>query len=406
MTTHEKKRSTRRTSGSKRKATAALVFVALILAGYHFSWVAAQARAAVVLFSVLRTPVLGDATRLLTSEPEVTDTDVGGSPAYMYAPGGDVAGAHPAIVFINGTTPEGRELPAVRSLAEGLARSGFVVFVPDLVGLREDEISPDTVSAAKAAVRAAADHPKTKGREVSIVGASTGATLALLVAKDPMLGDRVSSVSGLAPFADIRNALSLATTESYPDGKGRTVLYKPDPFLSYAITRSLLATLPPGEDRDTLAAELSRVDRHAPDPLSGLRRRPTDDLGPEATAAVRLLANEDPSRVNALYRALPRNMRSDLEALSPLADGGHIEAPVELATAPRDKYFPPSESFAAARLSPDSRVTVTGALEHAEPGFEPRNLGAFVELDAFIVRALHEAASSGTHAEGRVPEQP
>ena len=404
MTTHEKKRPTKRTSRSKRTALAALAFLALILAGYQSPWIAAQARAAVVLFSVLQTPVLGDATRLLTAKPEVTDADVGGSPAYVYAPGGDEVGAHPAIVFINGTTPKGRELPAVRRLAEGLARSGFVVFVPDLAGLREDVISPNTVSAAKAAVRAAADHPKTRGKEVAIVGASTGATLALLVAKDPMLGDRISSVSGLAPFADIRTALSLATTESYRDGNGRSVPYDPDPFLSYAIARSLLAALPPGEDRDTLSAELSRVDRGARDPLSGLRRRPTGDLGPEATAAVRLLANEDPRRADALYRALPRGVRSDLKALSPLAGGGRIEAPVELATAPRDKYFPPSESFAAARLSPDARVTVTGALEHAEPGFELRKLGAFVSLDGFVVRALHEAARSGTREEGRAPE--
>ena len=404
MITHGKERSARRTRGPKRTVAAALAFAALFWAGYHSSWVDAQARAAVVLFSVLETPVLGDATRLLTPEPEVTDADIGGSPAYVYAPGGASGGGgaetHPAIVFITGTTPEGRELPAVRGLAEGLARSGFVVFVPDLAGLREDEISPKTVSAAKSAVRAAADHPRTSGKKVSLVGASTGATLALLVAEDPVPGDRISSVRGLAPFADIRTALSLATTGHYRAEDGRPVPYESDPFLSYAIARSLLATLPPGKDRDALSAEFSRVDRSAPDPLAGLRRRPTGDLGPEARAAVRFLANKDPRRVDDLYRALPRGARSDLKALSPLAGEGGIEVPVELATAPHDKYFPPSESFAVARLAPDARVTVTEALEHAEPGFELRELEAFVALDAFVVRSLHEAAG-GTRGEKR-----
>lgn len=404
MITHEKERPIRRTRVRKRMVAATLTLAALFLAGSHPSWVDAQARAAVVLFSVLKTPVLGDATRLLTPEPEVTDTDIGGSPAYVYAPGGasggDVAETYPVIVFINGTTPEGRELPVVRSLAEGLARSGFVVFVPDLAGLREDEISPDTVSAAKSAVRAAADHPKTRGEKILLVGASTGATLALLVAKDPVAGDRVSSVRGLAPFTDIRTALSLATTGHHRAEDGRLLPYESDPFLSYAIARSLLAALPPGEDRDVLAAELSGVDRSAPDPLADLRRRPTIDLGPEARAAVCFLANEDPRRVDGLYRALPQKVRSDLEALSPLAGEGSLEVPVELATAPRDKYFPPSESSAAARLAPDTHVTVTEALEHAEPGFELGELGAFVALDAFVVRSLHEAAD-GTRGEKR-----
>ena len=228
-----------------RVAAVGVVLVTLFVVARYWSWVDAQARAGIVLFSVLDTPALADATRLLTPEPEVVGASVGGNPTDVYSPGGDAAGPHPSIVFINGTTPEGRELPVVRGLAQGLARSGFVVFVPDLAGLRADEISPKTVSAAGSAVRAAADHPKTRGGEVALVGASTGATLALLVAKDPALGDRVSSVSGLAPFADIRTALSLATTGHHRAEDGRRVPYEPDPFLSYAIARSLLAALPP-----------------------------------------------------------------------------------------------------------------------------------------------------------------
>ena len=159
----------------------------------------------------------------------------------------------------------------------------------------------------------------------------------------------------------------------------------------YAIARSVVAALPPGEDRDTLSAELARVDRLDSEPLSSFRERPPEDLGHDAQAVVRFLANEDPRRVDTLYRDLPKGSRSDLEKLSPLAGRGSIEAPVELATAPRDKYFPPSESFAAARLAADHDVTLTEALEHAEPGFEVRELPAFVSLNAFVVRSLREA---------------
>jgi len=389
-------RARRPLSERKRGIWLVLALAALLLLALCWPWVDAQARAGVVLFSVLDTPVLGDATRLLTPEPVVSDTDVGGSPAHVYVPGEPFGErgeeTYPTILFVNGTTPEGRELPAVRRLGEGLARSGFVVFVPDLVGLREDEISPKTLSATLSAVRAAADHQRTRGRKVSLVGASTGATLSLLAAKHPQSKDCVASVSGLAPFADVRTALSLATTEHYlKDSK--MVPYTTDPFLSYAIARSVVATLPPGKDREALSAELSRVDRLDPEPLASLREHPPEDLGHDARAVVRLLANEDPRRVDALYRDLPEGVRSDLEKLSPLAEEGNIEAPVELATAPQDKYFPPSESFAITRLAADHDVTVTEALEHAEPGFDPRELPAFVSLDAFVVRSLHQARS-------------
>lgn len=386
----------RQPSGRRGRIRLLLALAALLLLACYWPWVDAQARAGVVLFSVLDTPVLGDAARLLTPEPVVSDTTIGGSPADVYVPGEPFGGrggeTYPAILFVNGTTPEGRELPEVRRLGEGLARSGFVVFVPDLAGLREDEISPKTLSATLAAARAAADHPRARGRKVSLVGASTGATLSLLAAEDPQTKDRVASVSGLAPFADVRTALSVATTGHHRK-EGETVPYTPDPFLSYAIARSVVAALPPGDDRDILSAELSRVDRLDPDPLSSFRERPLVDLGYDARAVVRLLANEDPRRVDSLYRGLPEGVRSDLEKLSPLAGEGSISAPVELATAPRDKYFPPSESFAVARIAADHRVTVTGALDHAEPGFDPRELPAFVSLDAFVVRSLHQARS-------------
>ena len=394
--------------GRKRTLGLVLALAALLLLARYWPWVDAQARAGVVLFSVLDTPALGDATRLLTPEPVVSDTVVGGSPAHVYVPGEPFGGrggeTYPAILFVNGTTPEGRGLPEVRRLGEGLARSGFVVFVPDLAGLREDEISPKTLSATLSAVRAAADHPRTRGRKVSLVGASTGATLSLLAAKDPQTKDRVASVSGLAPFTDVRTALSLATTAHYVKDD-KMAPYKPDPFLSYAIARSVVATLPPGKDRDALSAELSRVDRLDPDPLASLREHPAEDLGPDARAVVRLLANENPRRVDALYRGLPEGTRSDLEMLSPLAGEGSIEAPVELATAPRDKFFPPSESFAAARLAADHDVTVTEALDHAEPGFDPRELPAFVSLDAFVVRSLHQARSEALLFQRRIRER-
>ena len=77
--------------------------------------------------------------------------------------------------------------------------------------------------------------------------------------------------------------------------------------------------------------------------------------------------------------------------LSPLAGTGRIRVPVELATGPHDKYFPPSESYRLERVASQRQVTVTGALDHAELNLSPEDIPAFAAFDGFVVRALRGA---------------
>jgi pimeloyl-ACP methyl ester carboxylesterase len=262
--------------------------------------------------------------------------------------------------------------------------------VPDLPGLTSDEISPETVSETTDVARAVSERPDARGGKVGLVGVSTGATLALLAAEKESLEGHVSVVAGVAPYADIRTVLNIATTGHY-QRDGESIRYEADPFLSYVIARSLISTLPPGEDRETLLSKLDRVDRLDPEPLVGLRDRRFRDLGPGARSVVELLANEDPGRFDELYAGLPGEVRADLEELSPLAGEGRIEVPVELVSGPQDRYFPVSESYAISRIAPEGRVTVTEALDHTALTFSLRSLPEFLEMNGFVVRSLREA---------------
>jgi pimeloyl-ACP methyl ester carboxylesterase len=365
-----------------------LLAAGILLAAVYWPWIDAQTRAVVVLSSVLETPVLTTVVEALTPEPSVEDTVFAGEPSLVAKPASE--GPWPALLFVNGTTPEGRTLPEVQNLARGLARAGYLVVVPDLPGLRRDEITDETLSSTLETARAVADRSDVRDGRVGLIGVSTGATLAILAAQNPEVGDRVSVVAGIAPYTDIRTVLNVATTDHYREGE-EYVPYDADPFLSYVIARSMIAALPPGEDREKLRGELNQVDRQDPDPLAGLRVRTTDNLSPEARSIVELLANEDPQRFDELYATLPSEIRAKMERLSPLAGDEQVEAPMELASGPRDKYFPVSESFAINSIAPESRVTVTEALDHAEPRFSLWDIPAFVRLDGFVVRSLREA---------------
>jgi pimeloyl-ACP methyl ester carboxylesterase len=374
-----------------RLATLALLVALLVLVGTGWSYLDAQARAVAVLSSVMEIPILGSAVEVATGEPRLEDTAVAGNPALVARPAG--AGPWPALFLVNGTVPEGRELPEIRRLAEGLARAGYLVVVPDLPGLREDAITPATAAEAAAVALNLSEWREARGEKVSLVGVSTGATLALLAAGEDDLEGRVALVAGVAPYADIRTVLCVATTGHY-ERDGRMVRYAAEPFLSYVSARSLISALPPGADRERLLAELDRVDRLDPDPLAGLRDLAADEAqrhSPEALSVVELLANEDPGRFDELYAGLPAGVREDLEELSPVAQENEIEAPVELVSGPRDRYFPLTESYEILRFAPKGRLTVTGALDHAELTFSPERIREFWKMNLFVVRALSEA---------------
>ena len=397
------KDSAERLSGRRLRRAFYLVLLAVVIGLLisYWSWVDAQARAVMVISSVLDAPVLTPAAEAVSGDPRFEDIPVAGNPTLVARPAGE--GPWPAIFLVNGTVREGRKLPEVRNLAEGFARAGYLVVVPDLPGLTEGKITPDTARETVEVAREVSARPDVEDREVALVGVSTGATLALLAAEKASLEGRVSVVAGIAPYSDIRTVVNIATTGHYRRSDGELIRYEADSFLPYVIAHSLVAALPPGEDRRTLSGELASIDREDPDPLSGLRARRTDDLGPGARSVVGLLANRKPERFAALYADLPDDVRHDLEELSPLAGTGRIRVPVELATGPHDKYFPPSQSYALERVAPQRRVTVTEALDHAKLEVSPGDVPAFVTFDAFVVRSLRTARTAENRAHYSVP---
>ena len=355
---------------------------ALVVA--KWSWIDAQARAVVALSPILEVPVLTPAVEAVTGEPRFEDTFVAGNPAFVVRPQGE--GPWPAIFFVNGVVTQGRKLPEVRKLAEGLARAGYLVVVPDLPGLRRGEIRPETVHETLEVARAISERPDARDGTVGLVGVSTGATLSLLAAGDAEVARRVSVVAGVAPYTDVRTVLSTATTGHYRGADGEMVPYEVDPFLAGAITQSLVSTLPPSRDRDVLLDELEEVDRLRPEFLDELR-----GMGPDASSVAELLENRDPYRFDDLYTGLPEGVRAKLEELSPLAGGERVSVPVEMISGPHDKYFPLSETRAVVYIAPQARVTVSEALDHAELEPSARNLPALLTMDGFVVRSLRQA---------------
>jgi pimeloyl-ACP methyl ester carboxylesterase len=293
-------------------------------------------------------------------------------------------------VFVNGATPDGRRHPIVRRLGLGLARAGFLVYVPELPGIGRGELTPTTLQSTIEVVTAAADTPEASLGRVGLAGVSIGGSLALLTAAAPALAERITVVACIAPFTDLGNVVRLATTGVYRDGD-RLATHAAPSFLLLGIARSLVGALPGNPANELLASELRAVDPNSGDPLLPFRTSGPLDDGAEALHG--LLANRDPERFDDLYRAVPGPAREAVESLSPLRAASRLVAPVEIATAPEDTYFPVTESRALAAVNPRVTLTVTEALAHAAPTLTRAGVAGLLRLHLFFARSLAAAGA-------------
>jgi pimeloyl-ACP methyl ester carboxylesterase len=364
----------------------ALLALGLILGIVFRGTVTAHARALTVLSRTLQVPVAEQLVGWVTDEPRFEETTLARVPATVVRPG-DGDGPWPALVFLNGATERGRHHPDVRRLAGGLARAGYLVAVPDPHGLARGEITLRTLRDCVGATKAVADRDDARNGAVGLGGVSVGTTLALLVAEQPELARRVTLVAGIAPYAELREVIRLATTGRFRID-GRVGHHDSDPFVGLVVARSLVAGMPPGAERARLEKHLSSLDDDSPEPLAELPPAGGDEVG---RAVVALLENRDVERFDALYAELPREMREAMAQLSPLRRAGSIEAPVELASAPRDKYFPIDDSRALVAAAPRGRLVVTETLDHAIPNVSLHEVADLFRFYGFLVRSLRHA---------------
>jgi acetyl esterase/lipase len=340
-----------------------------------------------VLSLVLNRPFLSRLTRGCTRDPLVESIEVDGVPVSIYRPHG--RGPWPAIMFVTGAHPLRRNEPIVQRVSEGLARAGYLVVLPDLPGLGVGELTTRTVDAAGAVAREATSRPDVRGGRMAFIGASTGASIALLLAARDDFAGRISVVSSLSPYADLRKMICLATTARYANGGGYRE-YGVTNLLRRAVARSMIVTLGSSGERDRLLAEIGDI-LEDDDPFARLPQ--TNSLSPEAKAIMRVLENRDATRFDELFGELPPDLRTVIERLSPLSVAADIHAPVELATPPNDPYFPLDEAHALAQSMPNVHLTVTAALDHTRPGVSLKKLGELRAFDRFVVRTLAGAAS-------------
>ena len=267
-----------------------------------------QARAAAVLGATLDLPGTRTLARL-SKPPVVGDEAIAGTSSTIVRPGSPPP--WPALVFVNGATPDGRAHPMVLRLSLALARSGQLVFIPDLPGIAGGELSPATLAASNQYVRAAADSTEAAHGRIGLAGVSVGASLALLTAAEPGLAERISVVACVAPYTDMANVMLLATTRHVPARRAVRAVRRARVSLGRAGALGDRRSCRPAQAFRRSAPSCARSTRRRPIRPRPFRDRSYRELGDEAVSVLALLTNRDPARFDDLYAGLPAHVRSD-----------------------------------------------------------------------------------------------
>jgi pimeloyl-ACP methyl ester carboxylesterase len=232
----------------------------------------------------------------------------------------------PVIVLAAGLTPRGVADPRLVRLATALARTGRVVFAPQLAlaQRRLDHVDVERVGAAVLRMR---DHPVSTG-QVAVLGFSFGGSYALVAASDPEVAGAVSRIAAFGAYADL-SALIPAVRR-----------------MDRGSLRGYLDAARNGEDGVGLTLEEHR-----------------------ALSAV-LLEGADPG-------TLPASVQQRLAALSP-ARARPIDCPVSLIHAVDDPVIPHRELGILAGALPHARMYSVELFTHVDFRPTPRRVGRAV----------------------------
>jgi hypothetical protein len=350
--------------GSCRKLLAAtVIFLSLTAVGIGL-WLGPRALAAVLLLQDIAAGPGSSSLKSWTAEPEVTriawQDGAGSASADLYR-GSAVRGA---IVLVPGADRRGRDDPRLTSLARSLARSGFLVLVPDLQNLRQLLVRPADAGAIAAAVRKLSAEPETAGRPLGIAAISYALAPAVLAALEPEVRERIDFIFGLGGFYASTPVVRFFTTGAFRLSGERSWRHsEPNAYGKWLFVRANAAVIDDPADRTTLEAMAGRRLEHADAPIDDLAAL----LGPTGRSVYDLVENHDPERVPDLIARLPASIRDEMAALSPAShDLSRLHAALILVHGRNDAIVPFSESVALAAAAPRAELFLLDDLAHVD----------------------------------------
>ena len=274
-----------------------------------------------------------------------------------------------ALLLVFGVNNLGRNHPSIERVADGLARTGVAVLVPDSRTLLEGRLEVGEIDGVVRAFQLLAARPEVDPARVGIVGFSVGGSLALLAAGDPRISTQVQYVNAFGAFADAATYLAAVSAHAYRDADGSTVPWTPTPLAREVYLSFLLDQV---DERDRRLLEEAFTD-----PILAAERPAADaslraSLGTDAARSVHdLLTASSLDAAEDAIAALPASALAFIDAISPARHLDGIRADIHLMHETEDHHVPFVESRAlASALEPTGLLaahTEFRLFDHVQP---------------------------------------
>ena len=248
-----------------------------------------------------------------------------------------------AILLVLGVNNVGRNHPAVERVADGLARTGVAVLVPDSRTLLEGRLEVGEIDGVVRAVQFLAARPEVDGERVGIVGFSVGGSLALLAAGDERIASQVRWVNAFGAFADAATYLAAVSAHAYRGPDGSVVAWTPTPLAREVYLSFMLDQVAHDADRQVLEAAFGTAILDAERPAADPDLRSSLETG-AATAIHDLLTAGSLEEATAAVGALPAEAQAFIDAISPARHLADVQADVHLMHETEDHHVPFVES--------------------------------------------------------------
>jgi dienelactone hydrolase len=266
------------------------------------------------------------------------------------------------ILVVHGVNPTGKNSLDLIRISEGLAQSGYEVFVPDLIHLKKQHLRPEDAASVRSVFQFI-------GRNAGIACFSYGCGPALIAASHVEIRDKVRFAVDFGGYYDIRETLEFTVSE-------------PENPIAYSKWVYLAAN----SDLLSNKTEQERVRVIAEKRLRGAASDVADEanLSPEARGLLSIFSAATPDEFRTRLAVTPASFQQTLDALSPSHYVDGLRAPLVLIHLAHDPSIPAEQSIelaeAARARGIDHRLTLLQMSGHTYPTLPDPGLASLIHF--------------------------
>lgn len=284
-----------------------------------------------------------------------------------------------SIVLIPGVAVQGKDDSRLVAFASTLARSRFMVLVPDIPNLRDLKIRAEDSRTIIDAYTYLISRPEFPAQGQAGIGAFSYAVgPAVIAALDPQIRERVNFILSVGGYYDIEQVITFFTTGYFQNDNGWQYL-EPNEYGKWVFVLSNVERLSNPLDKEIFFKIAQRKINNPNTSIEDLIINLTD----EANSILALLQNQNHNHTPSLIADIPNIIHGDLDALNlSNKDLTKLKAKLILLHGTDDDIIPYTESIALARAVAEgqSEVFLIDGLAHVD--VQPKILNRWKMLRA------------------------